>query len=92
MVAVHITIKGRVQGVGYRASAERQAVQLGLNGWIRNRVDGTVEAVAQGPQDKVDAFVAWCRRGPPAARVEMVESTAVPEQPDLTDFDVRPRG
>jgi len=76
--AVHLVVVGRVQGVNYRARALSEATRLGLSGWVRNRFDGTVEAQAEGPKDSVDAFVAWCRRGPPAARVEEVRISTVP--------------
>lgn len=65
----HLRITGRVQGVGYRDWAVWTARGLGLAGWVRNRCDGSVEAVAAGPPDAVDAFIAACRQGPMAARV-----------------------
>lgn len=68
--AVHISIEGRVQGVWYRGWTTRVAGRLGLDGWVRNRPDGSVEAVIAGPEGKVDAMIARCRRGPPAARVD----------------------
>jgi len=75
--AVHLVVVGRVQGVNYRARAVSEATRLGLSGWVRNRFDGTVEARAEGPAHAVEAFVAWCRRGPPAARVEEVQVSPV---------------
>jgi acylphosphatase len=66
---VHASIKGRVQGVGYRLWTERKAAELGLEGWVRNRHDGSVEAVFQGPQASVEAIIDACRRGPYAAAV-----------------------
>ena len=75
--AVHLVIVGRVQGVAFRARAVGEAHRLGLSGWVRNRMDGTVEARAEGPPEAVDAFVAWCRHGPPAASVEEVQVTRV---------------
>jgi acylphosphatase len=81
--SVRLTIRGRVQGVGYRAWAADTARALGLTGWVRNRTDGTVEAVATGDDDAIERFVAACRTGPRVARV-----TAVDVMPaDLTDFD-----
>ena len=77
----HLRIRGRVQGVCYRASTEDQALRLGLRGWVRNRRDGSVEAVAEGPTAAIDAFVAWCRQGPPAARVSDVEIVSRGEPP-----------
>jgi len=68
-----LSISGRVQGVGYRAWALRTAQRLKLNGWVRNRRDGTVETLAQGDKETIDEFVTLCRRGPTFARVETVE-------------------
>jgi acylphosphatase len=67
-----LQIYGRVQGVWYRASAQRKAQELGLSGWVRNEADGSVSAEAQGPEEQLEAFVAWCRQGPPHAAVERV--------------------
>jgi acylphosphatase len=69
---VHVTIRGRVQGVGYRAWVEDQATLNGLEGWVRNRQDGSVEAVFAGPAQDVDEMVALCRSGPPASHVHQV--------------------
>ncbi len=66
---VRARIEGRVQGVWYRAWTQQEAVKRGLSGWVRNRSDGTVEAVFKGPADKVDDMIAACRGGPPAAMV-----------------------
>ncbi|NPV23345.1 acylphosphatase [Bradyrhizobium aeschynomenes] len=73
---VHVTVRGRVQGVGYRAWVEDQAILNGLEGWVRNRADGSVEAVFAGPADDVAAMVSACRKGPPAARVDDVIDAA----------------
>jgi len=75
--AVHLVVVGRVQGVAFRARAVAEATRLGLSGWVRNRMDGTVEARAEGTPEAVDAFVAWCHRGPPAAKIEEVHVTRV---------------
>ena len=69
---VHVAIRGRVQGVGYRAWVEHHAMASALEGWVRNRRDGSVEALFSGPADVVANMVALCRRGPPSARVEAV--------------------
>jgi len=71
-VRASVVISGMVQGVFFRASARDEARRLGLTGWVRNRHDGKVEAVAEGARDRVEAFVSWCRKGPPSARVRDV--------------------
>lgn len=73
MKRVRLRVRGRVQGVWYRASTRARAEELGLRGWVRNRRDGSVEAEAEGPDAAVDALVAWCREGPPLAEVTSVE-------------------
>jgi acylphosphatase len=75
-----VTITGRVQGVGYRAWVEHQATNHDLEGWVRNRRDGSVEALFAGPADVVADLIARCRRGPSSARVD-----AVTEQPANSD-------
>src|SRR5215472_15877150 len=70
-----IIISGLVQGVYFRADAREVAHQRGLSGWVRNRLDGTVEAVVEGEQSAVQAFIAWCHDGPPGARVTDVQVT-----------------
>jgi acylphosphatase len=76
----HVRISGRVQGVGYRAWVEHQARAHGLEGWVRNRRDGSVEALFSGPADDVADMVALCRRGPSLARVD-----AATEEPASSD-------
>ena len=72
-VTRHLRISGRVQGVGYRDALRSEALAKNLSGWVRNRRDGTVEAVLQGDPAAADAVIAWAHRGPPAARVSEVE-------------------
>ena len=86
--AVHLIIVGRVQGVFYRASTREAAHALGLKGWVRNLPDGSVEAVAEGPEEAVERFVAWCRKGPPGAFVTDVRRTARPATGEYSSFDV----
>ena len=69
----HVLIRGRVQGVGYRAWTEVSALEHGLEGWVRNRRDGSVEAVFGGAEGDVAAMVVDCRRGPPGARVDAID-------------------
>ena len=88
----HLRIHGRVQGVGYRDALRREALRCGLGGWVRNRCDGTVEAVLQGEARAVDEVIGWARRGPPAARVERVEAQAASGEFDrpYAGFDCLP--
>jgi acylphosphatase len=73
--ALHLRIRGLVQGVGYRHALCRQAEVLGLIGWVRNRSDGSVEALAVGDAAALDQLRRWAHDGPPAARVSQVEAT-----------------
>lgn len=75
--SVRLLIAGRVQGVGYRWWCVRQAGHLGLDGWVRNRADGSVEAVAHGPEDAVDDLIEACRNGPRGAAVTSVQVSDV---------------
>jgi acylphosphatase len=75
MKSVHLRIEGRVQGIGYRAWVEDEAAERGLAGWVRNRRDGSVEAVFAGEPEAVEAMVAACRGGPLGARVTGVISS-----------------
>jgi acylphosphatase len=72
-IFVHLTIRGRVQGVGFRAFIEQHALERALDGWVRNREDGTVEAVLAGPAHAVEQVLASCRHGPPGAEIRDVE-------------------
>jgi acylphosphatase len=74
-VTRHLAISGRVQGVGFRFYMERKARALGLSGWVRNRLDGSVESVVQGKPAAVEAMIAWARQGPPSAVVAEVRVT-----------------
>ncbi len=85
MKIVHVIVRGRVQGVGYRAFVEHEALKQGIDGWVRNRRDGTVEAVFAGAPEKIEAIIEACRKGPFSARVEQIV------QRDGTDSDLAPR-
>lgn len=77
---VHLSIKGKVQGVGYRAFVEQKAKLLGLEGWVRNRQDGSVEAVVAGDADSVDDLVRNCHEGPAACSVSAVDPSETNEE------------
>jgi acylphosphatase len=83
-----LLIAGRVQGVGFRFYMERKARALGVTGWVRNRRDGSVEAVVQGTTGAVEAMIAWARRGPPSAVVAEVRVTDAGG--DYAGFETRP--
>jgi len=89
MRCVHVYIKGRVQGVFFRAATQQEAEDLNLTGWVRNMPDGRVEAVFQGEDKNVDKMLRWCHSGPPAARVEEVLASEEPCQNEFNDFTVR---
>lgn len=80
MKSVRARITGRVQGVGFRAWMEQAAVRMGVSGWVRNRRDGSVEAVIAGDAGKVDEMLTMCWQGPPAAKVDgvRIEDAAAP--------------
>mgnify|MGYP000227021216 CR=1 FL=1 len=91
--SVRLVISGRVQGVWYRAWTKEQADERGLTGWVRNRQDGTVEAVLYGPDAAVDEMIEACRNGPPLARVDDIAVSPADEAPgeDMTEgFVTRP--
>ncbi len=92
MIRVHLRVHGRVQGVYYRATAQEEAQRLGLVGWVRNRADGTVEAVAEGEEAAIESFLAWCRKGPERAQVDDVEVERLEALGTDTGFTVRPTG
>jgi acylphosphatase len=88
-VARRVVIHGHVQGVGFRYAAIDAADRLGVTGWVRNRRDGTVEALLQGSDDAMAAMLEWCRHGPPHSQVRDVEVSVVAPEP-LADFTLRP--
>jgi acylphosphatase len=87
-MAKHLVISGRVQGVGFRYSMSDEAERLGVTGWVRNRRDGTVEAVIDGAPDAVEGILAWARRGPRGASVTGVEVSEIPGS--FEGFELRP--
>jgi acylphosphatase len=82
-------VRGRVQGVGFRASAASEARRLGLTGWVRNQLDGTVEVDAEGDDAAAEAFLAWLRRGPSYAHVTSINPEWLPATGDGVSFEVR---
>ncbi len=84
---LHIWISGKVIGVWFRESMRTEAERLGINGWTRNLPDGRVEALFDGPEDKVDELVEWCRKGPEAAQVTNIE-----EKEEREDVPAMPAG
>jgi acylphosphatase len=88
-VRVHVVLSGRVQGVAFRAYTVDEARRLGVHGWVRNLADGRVEAEAEGERAAVEALVAFCRRGPPAAKVERADVTWGAFRGDLGPFAAR---
>ncbi|MFO7644469.1 MAG: acylphosphatase [Desulfosarcina sp.] len=89
-VGAHVIVYGRVQGVFFRAQTQRTAALYGVSGWVRNKSDGSVELLAEGSKPDVVALVGWCKKGPPAARVERVDITWQSYGGGFDTFDVRP--
>ncbi len=84
----HLVVHGRVQGVAYRDAMRIRAEELGVSGWVRNRRDGTVEAMVQGSREAVASMIAWANWGPPAAKVTRVEIED--GIGDFQSFDIAP--
>ncbi len=83
---VHLRIRGLVQGVSFRASARDAAGRLGLKGWVRNLSNGDVESIAEGEDQAVAQYVAWCHQGPAEADVESVAVSDEPFKGEFKDF------
>ncbi|HEV8552373.1 MAG TPA: acylphosphatase [Casimicrobiaceae bacterium] len=86
MIARRLTISGQVQGVGFRYALADEARARNLRGWVRNRRDGSVEAVVAGPEGDVEAVIAWARHGPPAAQVTRI--AIEPAATDAAEFEI----
>ncbi len=84
-----VTIRGRVQGVGFRFFTLRTARELGLSGWVRNLPNGDVEALFEGERSTIEQALAACRQGPPASRVEELHCSWHPPDKELIDFSIR---
>lgn len=93
-MATHLIISGTVQGIGYRESMRREAEHLGVDGWVRNRREGTVEALIDGDPDAVRQLIGWAHQGPRGARISGVKVTGADETVDsgetLSGFEIRP--
>lgn len=87
-IRVRMIIEGRVQGVWFRDSTRREANRLGVCGWVRNRRDGTVEVMAEGPEMAVEKLIAWCHEGPSVAEVLRVREFREAWKGDFTSFEV----
>ena len=87
MQTIHLLVKGKVQGVFFRATAKKVADRLNLTGWIRNTDEGHVEAVVSGPEEDLLQFIQWCRRGPDKSFVEHLDFEYL-EVKEFTDFSV----
>lgn len=89
---IHFFISGRVQGVLFRQSARSKALELGLSGWARNLVDERVEIVAEGEKEKVEQFIDWCKKGPPLAKVEHLDTSFEEYKGEFKEFSIRDFG
>ena len=87
-VTRRLVARGRVQGVWFRESMRQEAARLGVSGWVRNRLDGSVEAVVQGTDEAIEAIERWARRGPEAAEVTALDVAEA--EGDYTGFEKRP--
>jgi acylphosphatase len=88
MKQVHLIVRGRVQGVFFRAATQREARRLGLTGWVKNRNDGGVEMVAEGDESSLRQLCMWAERGPTAARVDDVQTRWRAYSGDFPDFRI----
>lgn len=87
-VQTRVRIEGLVQGVNYRYSTRQKAQELGVNGWVRNLADGSVECLLVGERDKVEALIRWCHQGPPGARVKKVTTRWEEYRGDVEGFSI----
>lgn len=85
----HVIVHGLVQGVWFRQSTKDEALRIGVNGWVRNLPDGTVEAVFEGEKKKVEEIVGWCHRGPTGAQVSKVQISWERPSGEFKHFDIR---
>jgi acylphosphatase len=85
---VHLRIEGRVQGVFMRHHTQETALRLGLTGWVKNLMDGSVEAVIEGEKNRLEKMIRWCRQGPPTARVTKVDTLWEEYTGEFEDFSI----
>ncbi|MCD6381942.1 MAG: acylphosphatase [Candidatus Aenigmarchaeota archaeon] len=89
MRRVHVFISGKVQGVFFRAYTKKKADELGVTGWVRNLSDGRVEAVFEGPDEKIEEIIKWCWKGSPYSQVENVETIEEKYKEEFKIFEIR---
>lgn len=89
LVRAHVVISGRVQGVFFRMETLEEARKTGVSGWVKNKQNGTVEAVFEGKKALVDSVIQWCRQGPPVSRVDNVDIEWEPYTGKFTGFSIR---
>jgi len=87
--ALHVIVSGRVQGVWFRASTQQQATDMGVEGWVRNLADGSVEIFMQGGDSSVDRLLSWCYQGPEGANVISVDYEIAEADPSIKGFRIR---
>lgn len=85
----HIQVSGKVQGVAFRHYTKMQADRIGINGWVRNRRDGSVEAVISGPEEKLEEMIIWLHSGPPSSVVTQVNVSEIEKAEPFDFFDIR---
>jgi acylphosphatase len=90
MLTRRLHISGRVQGVGFRYAMRHEAARRGVRGWVRNRADGSVEALLAGDAEAVEALIAWARQGPPGATVTGMQAMPADEDVVAEGFELRP--
>jgi len=88
-IRAHVFVRGKVQGVFFRANTRNKAQELGITGWVRNLPDGRVEAIFEGEKQKVEEIIEWTKRGSPIARVEGVEVEFEEYKGEFNDFEIR---
>ena len=88
-VRAHVIVSGRVQGVCFRMETQRAAKKIGVSGWVRNLIDGTVEAVFEGDKKQVDQAIEWCRKGPSLSVVSNLETDWESYTGEFGDFNIR---